>query len=143
MTKIVAVALLAAMTVLGTVAAVSSVDTGAGGRTSTGQKAGIAPQAPAPRGGVERQEVSRDQYDILVGQCVYRKTSEAQRSCRAEVRERFSVGAFNPYLDCRAYSGVRVCGVLELTPAQRSCVQESVDGGLTRRRAEVECYAFR
>jgi len=43
----------------------------------------------------------------------------------------------------RAYSGVSVCGVLELSAPQRSCVEESVGGGLTRRRAEVECYAFR
>ncbi|MEN3534885.1 hypothetical protein AAH991_07220 [Microbispora sp. ZYX-F-249] len=143
MRKIVAVAVLAAMTMLGTVAAVASVDAGAGVHPRTGPRAGIAPQAPAPRGGVERQEVSRDQYDVLVGQCRYRKTSEARKACRTEVRERYKVGAFNPNLDCRTYSGVSVCGTLELTAAQRSCVEESVNGGLTRRRAEVECYAFR
>ncbi|WP_432929024.1 hypothetical protein ACQPZZ_03965 [Microbispora sp. CA-135349] len=139
MRKIVAVAVFAAMTMLGTVASVAA---GAGGRPGIGPRAGIA-QASAPKGGVERQEVSRKQYDILIGQCRYLKTSEARHRCRAQVREQYTVGAFNPNLDCRTYSGVSVCGVLELTAAQRSCVEESVGGGLTRRRAEVECYAFR
>lgn len=134
MTKIVAVAVLAAMTMLGTVAAVASVAAGTGGRP---------PQASVPHGGVARQEVSRKQYDILIGQCRYPKTAEARQRCRTQVREQYKVGAFNPDLDCRTYSGISVCGVLELSAAQRSCVEESVNGGLTRRRAEVECYAFR
>lgn len=156
MRKIVAVAVFAAMTMLGTVAAVASVAAGTGGHPRTGPWAGSPPQAPAlpkgpalpngpvlPRGGVQRQEVSQRQYDILVGQCRYPKTPEARDRCRTQVREQYKVGTFNPALDCRTYSGVSVCGVLELSAAQRACVQESVGGGLTRRRAEVECYAFR
>ncbi|GLX09358.1 hypothetical protein [Microbispora sp. NBRC 16548] len=144
MRKIVAVAVLAAMTMLGTVAAVASVAAGTGGHPRTGPWAGSPPQAPAPpKGGVKQQEVSQKQYDILVGQCRYPKTPEARHRCRTQVREQYRVGAFNPNLDCRTYSGVSVCGVLELDAAQRSCVEESVGGGLTRRRAEVECYAFR
>ncbi|MFF4128638.1 hypothetical protein ACFYYP_34430 [Microbispora rosea] len=144
MRKIVAVAVFAAMTMLGTVAAVASVAAGTGGHPSTGPWAGSPPQALAlPKGGVQRQEVSQRQYDILVGQCRYAKTPEARDRCRTQVREQYKVGTFNPALDCRTYSGVSVCGILELSAAQRACVQESVGGGLTRRRAEVECYAFR
>ncbi|MEU7881207.1 hypothetical protein [Microbispora bryophytorum] len=144
MRKIVAVAVLAAMTMLGTVAAVATVAAGTGGHPRIGPWAGSQPQAPAlPKGGVKRQEVSQEQYDILVGQCRYPKTPEARDRCHTQVREQYKVGAFNPGLDCRAYSGVSVCGVLELSAPQRSCVEESVGGGLTRRRAEVECYVFR
>ncbi|MEU8173318.1 hypothetical protein AB0C14_10615 [Microbispora hainanensis] len=144
MRKIVAVAVLAAMTMLGTVAAVASVATETGGHPRTGQWAGSAPQAPAPpKGGAQRQEVSQEQYDILIGQCRYAKTKEARQRCRTQAREQYRVGSFNEALDCRTYSGVSVCGVLELSDAQRACVEESVGGGLTRRRAEVECYAFR
>lgn len=144
MTKIVAVAVLAAMTMLGTVSAVASMAAATGGRPpSAAQGAGSPPQARMPEGGVARQEVSRKQYDILIGQCRYAKSPEARQRCRTQVREQYKVGAFNPDLDCRTYSGITVCGVLELSAAQRSCVEEAVNGGLTRRRAEVECYAFR
>ncbi|WP_244301649.1 hypothetical protein [Microbispora triticiradicis] len=143
MRKIVAVSVLAAMTTLGTAAAVAAVAAGTGVRPGTGLRSAYR-QAPAPpEGGIERQEVSQEQYDVLVGQCRYPKTGQARARCRAQVRAKYVVGAFNPALDCRTYSGVSVCGPLELSAAQRACVEESVGGGLTRRRAEVECYAFR
>ncbi|MEW9534384.1 hypothetical protein [Microbispora sp. NPDC049125] len=90
-----------------------------------------------------RQEVSRDQFEILMGQCRYADTEDARCQCRADVRERYSVGEHNPFLDCRTYSSVSVCGNLNLSPREQACVREAVNGGLTARRAEVECYAFR
>ncbi|GAA2640396.1 hypothetical protein GCM10010411_95780 [Actinomadura fulvescens] len=41
--------------------------------------------------------------------------------------------------DCRTYSGVKVCGKLQLTEKQKQCVQQAVQKGMTDRRAEVEC----
>lgn len=150
MKKIVAVAVLAAMTTLCTVAAVATVAAGTGGHPRTGPNAARPPEAPAPpeggvlpEGGVEQQEVSRAQYDILVRQCRYANTPGDRERCRTEVREQYRIGRRNPTLDCRTYSGVTVCGRLELSAQERSCVKEAVGGGMTRRRAEVECYAFR
>ncbi|MCT9932002.1 hypothetical protein N5079_17510 [Planotetraspora sp. A-T 1434] len=116
MKKIVAVAALAAMTMLGTVAA--------GGE------------------GGQQQEVSEAQYHILMNQCRYADTPGAREQCRSEVERKYFIGAPNPELDCRTYSSVTVCGELTLSPRQRACVEDSVESGLTYRRAEVECYAF-
>ncbi|WP_327049274.1 hypothetical protein OG320_16195 [Microbispora sp. NBC_01189] len=143
MRKIVAVSVLAAMTTLGTAAAVAAVAAGTGVRPGTGPRSAYRQAPVPPEGGVERQEVSQQQYDILIGQCRYPKTGQARERCRTQVRAKYVVGAFNPALDCRTYSGISVCGTLELSAAQRACVEESTGGGLTRRRAEVECYAFR
>jgi hypothetical protein len=89
------------------------------------------------------QEVSKAQYDILYGQCRYADTADARARCQERVRNAYRIGARNPNLDCRTYSSVTVCGVLQLSERQKACVRESVKGGLTFRRAEVECYAFR
>ncbi|MBP2706402.1 hypothetical protein JOL79_21565 [Microbispora sp. RL4-1S] len=90
-----------------------------------------------------RQEVSGDQFAILLKQCRYADTRQARHDCRDAVRARYRIGARNPLLDCRTYSGVTVCGPLPLSPVEEECVTQSVAGGLTRRRAEVECFAFR
>lgn len=87
-----------------------------------------------------RAEVSRDQYDILIAQCRYAGNNGERRACEARVEERYRVGRADPGLDCRRYAGVTVCGELELTQAERACVADSVNRGLSRRRAEVECY---
>ncbi|KAB2351849.1 hypothetical protein [Actinomadura rudentiformis] len=41
--------------------------------------------------------------------------------------------------DCRTYSGVKVCGEVQLTEQQKQCVQQAVQKGMSDRRAEVEC----
>jgi hypothetical protein len=92
---------------------------------------------------VQPQEVSKGQYKVLFGQCRYANTPRARAQCRAMVQQKYRIGARNPFLDCRAYSGITVCGELMLSPAEQACVTESVKSGLTYRRAEVECYAFR
>lgn len=87
--------------------------------------------------------VSESQYQTLLNQCEYANTAQRRADCRATVRQDYEVtGENNPSLDCREYSGVAVCGTLPLSPAERRCVRSSVEGGLTYRRAEVECYAF-
>ncbi|WP_067179815.1 hypothetical protein [Microtetraspora niveoalba] len=133
MHKIICVAVLAAMATFGTTGAGHAMDGVTGGGTAgTG---GV--------GGVEgKEQVSRAQYRILLNQCRYAATKAARRECRAEVRRTYTIGATNPDLDCRTYSSVTVCGKLTLSPGQKRCVRESVRGGLTYRRAEVECYAF-
>ncbi|MFC0864188.1 hypothetical protein ACFHYQ_17980 [Sphaerimonospora cavernae] len=154
MKKIFAVAVFATMTMLGTTAAgAGNVHSHAGSRAGgppepqpgaqsgvqPGVQSGTASQQPAkaPR------QVSEDQYKILLNQCRYADTQEAREQCRADVAEQYRVGKHDPTLDCRAYSGVTVCGELKLSEREQACVQESVQGGMTHRRAEVECYAFR
>ncbi|MCP2346503.1 hypothetical protein [Nonomuraea roseoviolacea] len=88
------------------------------------------------------QDVSRRQYQILLHQCSYANTAAARTSCRADVRQTYRIGAANPSLDCRTYSGVTVCGKLTLSPSERACVRNSVAQGISYRRSEVECYAF-
>ncbi|GAA1270523.1 hypothetical protein Psi02_20880 [Planotetraspora silvatica] len=123
MKKIVAVAVLAAMTMLGAVAAAY-----ADGRHRVD--------------GRQQEEVSSAQYHILLGQCRFGDTAGARAQCRTDVKRNYRIGARNPDLDCRTYSSVSVCGELTLSPREQACVSESVGGGLTFRRAEVECYAF-
>ncbi|WP_250563325.1 hypothetical protein [Sphaerisporangium fuscum] len=98
--------------------------------------------AGGPPGHEGKQSVSEEQYRILMRQCRYADTDRARRECRAEVRTKYEIGKASTTLDCRTYSGVTVCGVLKLSVRQRQCVDKSVQGGLTYRRAEVECYAF-
>ncbi|NUW45924.1 hypothetical protein HT134_38280 [Nonomuraea rhodomycinica] len=88
------------------------------------------------------QDVSRRQYQILLRQCSYANTAAARTRCRADVRRTYRIGAVNPSLDCRTYSGVTVCGKLMLSPSERACVRDSVAKGISYRRSEVECYAF-
>ncbi|MGW0594994.1 hypothetical protein [Streptosporangium sp. NPDC002607] len=95
-----------------------------------------------PMDGVGKQQVSREQYRILLNQCRYADTSAARRECRAEVRRTYIIGARNPGLDCRTYSSITVCGELKLSKSEKQCVQDSVRSGLTYRRSEVECYAL-
>ncbi|MEU4510552.1 hypothetical protein AB0G05_13720 [Nonomuraea wenchangensis] len=98
---------------------------------------------PAAAGdGMSQQEVSREQYRILVSQCRYADTAKARARCRAEVEELYRVGRTDKSLDCRTYSGITVCGTLRLGKAERQCVRDSVRQGLPYRRAEVECYAL-
>jgi hypothetical protein len=123
MKKIVAVAVLTAMTMLGAVAAAY-----ADGRHQAG--------------GRQKVEVSSAQYRILLGQCRFGDTADARAQCRTDVKETYRVGVWNPDLDCRTYSSVSVCGELTLSPREQACVNASVGEGLTYRRAEVECYAF-
>ncbi|GAA3120054.1 hypothetical protein [Streptosporangium carneum] len=96
-----------------------------------------------PARGAKKTPVSESQYQTLLNQCEYADTERRRAACRAMVSENYQVtGEENPGLDCREYAGVAVCGPLDLSPAERRCVKSSVDGGLTYRRAEVECYAF-
>ncbi|GII66895.1 hypothetical protein Skr01_69800 [Sphaerisporangium krabiense] len=111
-------------------AAAHAIVTGGGG----GGGGGAGPAA--------RTEVSAAQYRILLRQCRYADTRRARRQCRQAVKTRYRVGAWNPRLDCRTYSGITVCGRLKLNKRERRCVAYLVKAGLTRRRAEVECYAF-
>jgi hypothetical protein len=92
--------------------------------------------------GIEKHEVSEEQYQTLTAQCRYADTGAAQAECRADVKERYRVGKTDTKLDCRTYSGVSVCGTLKLSKAERKCAQDSTDQGLSFRRAEVECYAL-
>ncbi|MBX6769688.1 MAG: hypothetical protein IRY90_21475 [Actinomadura rubrobrunea] len=86
--------------------------------------------------------VSPAQYRTLINQCRYADGQAARQACRAEVRRKYTIGAWNPALRCRTYSSVTVCGDLKLSPRQRACVREYVRRGLTYQRAEVECYVF-
>jgi hypothetical protein len=122
MKKIVAVAMLAAMTLLGAMTTLAV--------------------ATAASAGGRQQEVSSAQFDILMRQCRYAETASARAECRSGVKLNYRVGSFDSSLDCRTYSSVTVCGPLSLGPKERACLDESVRQGLTYRRAEVECYAF-
>ncbi|WP_449064072.1 hypothetical protein [Planomonospora algeriensis] len=87
-------------------------------------------------------EVSAEQHRILAGQCRYADTAGLRERCLVAVRRDYRVGRENRDLDCRTYSGVTVCGRLPLSERERRCVEQWVTGGLTQRRAEVECYVF-
>jgi hypothetical protein len=87
--------------------------------------------------------VSREQYQTMVNQCRYIKSARRRNKCEESVKLNYRIGRTpNPNLDCRRYSGIHVCGVLQLSRAQLKCVRDSVNSGITRRRSEVECYAF-
>jgi hypothetical protein len=118
MKKITTVVVLATMTMFGTVAA--------GG----------------PPDQDEKQSVSDDQYRILIRQCRYADTQKARDECRATVEKKYVIGKEQTDLDCRTYSSATVCGVLKLSEREMQCVKQSVESGLTSRRAEVECYVF-
>lgn len=92
--------------------------------------------------GSDQHQVSRSQYEVLIGQCRYANTSSARLRCRTAVRANYRVGRRDPMLDCRTYSSVTVCGTLHLTPNERACLRDSMSKHLSFRRAEVECYAF-
>lgn len=143
MKKIFAVAAFAALTMLGTttvvVEALARPDTG----TSTPTGGIPAPQPAAETTTKMRRQVSEAQYQILFSQCRYADTRAARRQCRTDVAQRYTVGKYDPTLDCRTYSGISVCGELKLSARERACVRSSVRDGITHRRAEVECYAFR
>ncbi|GAA4056554.1 hypothetical protein [Actinomadura miaoliensis] len=89
-----------------------------------------------------KEPVSREQYRTLINQCRYAETKAARQDCRAEARKTYTIGAWNPTLNCRTYSSVTVCGRLHLSDRQRACVRDFVQRGLTYDRSEVECYAF-
>ncbi|MCW2878684.1 MAG: hypothetical protein JWQ95_2784 [Sphaerisporangium sp.] len=86
--------------------------------------------------------VSRTQYNIMIRQCRYADSRTLRRQCRMAVRKHYRVGRWNPNLDCRTYSGITVCGTLKLSRRERLCVKHLAQDGLSRRRAEVECYVF-
>jgi hypothetical protein len=86
--------------------------------------------------------VGRSQYKIMLRQCKYAETAARRRQCRKAVRRHYRIGRWNPRLDCRTYSGITVCGRLTLGSRERLCFRRSVKAGVSRRRAEVECYAF-
>ncbi|MFG3440994.1 hypothetical protein ACGF0J_27400 [Nonomuraea sp. NPDC047897] len=94
------------------------------------------------QGDASQQEVSERQYRILLAQCRYADAPAVRQRCRATVRANYRVGRADPDLNCRTYSGVTVCGVLPLSAAEQACVDDSVAAGLSRRRAEVECYVL-
>lgn len=105
----------------------------------------MAADLVATTGGAQaaaRTTVSRAQYTIMINQCRYANSKRLRRQCRKAVWKHYSVGAWNPRLDCRTYSGVTVCGRLKLSRRERRCVALSVAAGLTRRRARVECYVY-
>ncbi|MEV5413410.1 hypothetical protein AB0K60_31830 [Thermopolyspora sp. NPDC052614] len=89
-----------------------------------------------------KEQVSRKQYEALIAQCRYAGRGWSRRHCESEVEESYRIGRADPGLDCRSYVGVTVCGTLRLTRDERACVADSVDKGLGRRRAEVECYVY-
>jgi hypothetical protein len=90
-----------------------------------------------------KPSVSRWQYQTLLNQCRYINSATGRHRCRKNVGLNYRIGSkSNPNLDCRRYSSVLVCGELQLSPRQLKCVEESVKSGATRRRSEVECYAF-
>ncbi|GAA3164778.1 hypothetical protein GCM10010466_64600 [Planomonospora alba] len=114
-------------------------------RTTQSAVPGQAVQSPAPAVTAPadgRTEVSRDQHRILTEQCRYADSARLRTQCLAAVERDYRVGRENRDLDCRTYSGVTVCGRLVLSERERRCVREWVAGGLTPRRAEVECYVF-
>ncbi|MEV0144807.1 MULTISPECIES: hypothetical protein [unclassified Nonomuraea] len=96
----------------------------------------------AADGDGDGQDVSSRQYRILLRQCSYANTHGARARCRSHVRSTYRIGATDPSLDCRTYSGVTVCGKLMLSRSERACVRDSLTKGLSYRRSEVECYAF-
>ncbi|MEO3790880.1 hypothetical protein ABGB14_11735 [Nonomuraea sp. B10E15] len=97
--------------------------------------------APAAHGdGTDQHEVSKEQYRTLLAQCRFADTGKAR--CRSTVKEIFRIGARDADLDCRTYAGVTVCGTLQLSEAERACIRDSEEHGISFRRAEVECYAF-
>ncbi|MDH2425219.1 hypothetical protein [Sphaerisporangium sp. TRM90804] len=98
--------------------------------------------AGLPTDGTGKQPVSPEQYRILTQQCRYANTVQARRECRIDVSKRYEVGNAPAKLDCRTYSSVTVCGRLTLSAGEQRCVTQSVESGLSPRRAEVECYAF-
>ncbi len=102
---------------------------------------GLSAADGGPTGG-PREQVSRKQFDTLIAQCRYAGSGERRRNCESEVDQRYSVGRANPGLDGRSYAGVTVCGTLRLTRDERACVADSVGKGLSRRRAEIECYVY-
>ncbi|WP_250563078.1 hypothetical protein [Sphaerisporangium fuscum] len=102
----------------------------------------VMPGAGADATAKRRTTVSRNQYNILINQCRYANSVTLRKKCRAYVRKHYRIGKWNPDLDCRTYSGITVCGKLMLSRRERRCVTLMVRAGLTRRRAEVECYAF-
>lgn len=145
MKKIFAVAVFATLAMLGTTAAAtgyipSHAGSSAGGppEPGPGVQAGAESQLPAKA----RRQVSEAQYRTLRNQCRYADTKKAREQCRADVAERYYIGGHDPTLDCRTYSGVTVCGELKLSERERACAREAVQGGMTHRRAEVECYVF-
>jgi hypothetical protein len=90
-----------------------------------------------------KSSVSRWQYQTMLEQCRYVKSATGRIRCEGSVKRDYRIGkAPNPNLDCRTYSSISVCGKLQLSPGQLRCVSDSVRSGLTRRRSEVECYAF-
>ncbi|TDC10515.1 hypothetical protein E1267_03855 [Nonomuraea longispora] len=89
--------------------------------------------------GTDQHEVSQEQYETLLAQCSYAGTGKAR--CRSTVKEIYRIGAEDTKLDCRTYGGVSVCGTLKLSQAERACIRDSTEGGISFRRAEVECYA--
>ncbi|MDF2706861.1 hypothetical protein AB0C18_13170 [Nonomuraea muscovyensis] len=98
--------------------------------------------AGSAQAGGSQGEVSERQYRILLAQCRHADAPAVRTRCRASVRASYRVGRADPTLDCRTYSGVTVCGVLPLSEAERACIDDSVAGGLSYRRAEVECYVL-
>jgi hypothetical protein len=94
------------------------------------------------RDGLVPHEVSQEQYRILLTQCRYANTAKARAKCRSRVKQMYRIGRTDPSLDCRTYSGITVCGTLELGRAERECTRDSTKKGLSYRRAEVECYAY-
>jgi hypothetical protein len=113
------------------------------GEAGTGRTPGRSPDGSSTsRSTAGGTEVSPDQHRILTGQCRYADTAGMREECLAEVRRDYRVGRENRDLDCRTYSSVTVCGRLPLSERERRCVETWVTGGLTQRRAEVECYVF-
>ncbi|WP_237105989.1 hypothetical protein [Nonomuraea sp. MG754425] len=99
------------------------------------------PGATAAAGdGMERHEVSQEQYDTLIAQCRFSDLGKAK--CRAAVKRMYRIGQADLTLDCRTYSGITVCGTLQLSKSERSCIRHSEQEGIPFRRAEVECYAL-
>ncbi len=131
MKRIVAVTAFAALATLGTVAS--------GDATSVRSRAASGGDTASVR---DPHEVSRDQYRILFSQCRYADTAGARTRCRSDVVANYWIGEASPELDCRTFSSVTVCGDLPLSEKELRCAKDSVDGGMTYRRAEVECYVF-
>ncbi|GAA3441700.1 hypothetical protein Pve01_17180 [Planomonospora venezuelensis] len=119
---------------------------------AAGPGGGAAPADPAQRGtarasraeanprGAGPAEVSAAQYRVLTGQCRYADTERLREECRSAVERDYRVGKANPSLDCRAYSGISLCGALPLSERERRCADDAAAAGLDPRRAEAECY---
>ncbi|GIH92314.1 hypothetical protein Psi01_29440 [Planobispora siamensis] len=123
----------------GTAFTAAAVTTGTAG--ATGETRASAAAVTTGEGRIPA-EVSGEQYRILTGQCRYADTAELRERCARDVGRDYRVGERDDALDCRTYSGVSVCGPLPLSERERQCVTEAVAGGMTARRAEVECYVF-